>query len=293
MTNISPKDWNALSAYLDNALKPRERQKLETRLRMDPQLQEALTSLKDTCRVLRATPKIRPPRNFTLTPEMVGIRPRTPRTYPTFRLAFALASILFIFAFIGDLTSGGLPASLAPQPVMELAAPNEEAADSFAGAENAEPKLAIEMEMPAEAPPQMDLEDGSGERAGAAPAPAIMEEGEVPQLFAEEVEVVVEAEKVVVGDAAPEGPDAVVEESVIEDGAKEAGEADAQVENPPEVPTPTPEPIVPSIEPTPERVPLPSFEGNSFNFWRGFEILFGALALLSGIILLFQRRQMG
>ena len=45
-------------------------------------------------------PKRRAPRNFLLTPKMVGIKPPLPRAYPIFRFATVVATLLFAFSFL-------------------------------------------------------------------------------------------------------------------------------------------------------------------------------------------------
>lgn len=99
MTNSH--DLEALSAYLDQALEPRDRTRLEDRLKRDPQLQAELESLRRTRQLLRAAPQMRAPRSFALTPEMVGAPARS-RLYPVTRLAFALASVLFAVGLVGN-----------------------------------------------------------------------------------------------------------------------------------------------------------------------------------------------
>jgi hypothetical protein len=106
--NISLREWEALSAFLDNQLNEKDRRRLEARLKQDADLQEALSGLRQTRAVLRSQPKVRAPRNFTLTPAMVGQKSQArsvPRTYPMFRMASALATLLFVFFFVGDLFS--------------------------------------------------------------------------------------------------------------------------------------------------------------------------------------------
>lgn len=119
---ITPREQEMLSAYLDNALKPRERQTLETQLQTRPELRTALNALRQTQQILRQAPAVRAPRNFTLTPEMVGLRTRPPRVYPAFQWAFALAILVFIVVLGGDAFFGNLAASpenLAMAPAME------------------------------------------------------------------------------------------------------------------------------------------------------------------------------
>jgi hypothetical protein len=114
--NLSTRDFEALSAYLDDQLPERERTRLEARLRTETRLQQALNDLDQTRRVLRAAPRMRAPRNFTLTPEMVPAP--APRFLPLVRFAFALASLMFVlslagnfaFAPLGGATTAALPA---------------------------------------------------------------------------------------------------------------------------------------------------------------------------------------
>lgn len=115
MTNkISNREWEALSAYLDKQLSARERSRLEARLKENPELRQALEEMRRVRTILRSQPKMRAPRNFTLTPEMVGKRQQPvhrSRAYPVFRLASVLATILFVLVLVGDFISG--PGSLA------------------------------------------------------------------------------------------------------------------------------------------------------------------------------------
>lgn len=119
---ITAREQETLSAYLDNALNPRERQRLETQLQTRPDLRAALNDLRHTRQLLRQTPVLRAPRNFTLTPEMAGLRTQPPRLYPVFRLAFTLASILFVLVVGGEVFLRGPAASPASDVAMVPAA---------------------------------------------------------------------------------------------------------------------------------------------------------------------------
>ena len=68
------RDWEAMSAYLDNQLKPKDRVLLESRLEKSPELRSAFDELRRTRAVLRNQKSLRAPRNFALTAEMAGIR---------------------------------------------------------------------------------------------------------------------------------------------------------------------------------------------------------------------------
>jgi hypothetical protein len=102
-SNVSLRDWQALSSYLDRQLDDRQHARLEMRLRDDPLLRSALDELRRTQVILRGVPKPRRRRNFTLTAEMVVARKKPSLAFPAMSLASALAGILFLVVFVGDL----------------------------------------------------------------------------------------------------------------------------------------------------------------------------------------------
>jgi len=123
-SNISPQDWEALSAYIDNQLSVNERSQLELRLGTDVELRRTLQEMKRIKVTLGNAPRRRAPRNFTLSPGKAGIRLSSP-LYPTFRLASVLASIMFVLVFLGDMLTGittGVPilAQVARQSAPQL-----------------------------------------------------------------------------------------------------------------------------------------------------------------------------
>jgi anti-sigma factor RsiW len=75
-TELPERDRELLSAYIDNELSPNERAALEQRLAVEPLLRRELAELRAVRDLLRDQPWVTPPRSFTLTPEMVGVRPR-------------------------------------------------------------------------------------------------------------------------------------------------------------------------------------------------------------------------
>jgi hypothetical protein len=136
MTNISPEDWETLSAYVDNQLSEKELVQIEARLRAEPELHGALQEMRRAKAVLWYAPRRRAPRNFTLSPGKAGVRSTSP-LYPTFRLASVLASLMFVLVLVGDLLSGvttGVPI------LAQMASP-----------ESAEMQ-AVQLAMPAQAP---------------------------------------------------------------------------------------------------------------------------------------------
>jgi anti-sigma factor RsiW len=101
--NLSDRDLETLSAYLDGEISRKDRERLEARLLEDEELNNTLEQLQRTRTVMRGLPSMRAPRNYYLTPEMVGRKETVSRAFPVLRFASALASVLFILLFLGDL----------------------------------------------------------------------------------------------------------------------------------------------------------------------------------------------
>ena len=127
-TQITPRDWEFLSAYLDGELKDKEKKLLEDRVRLDENLRLSLESLQHTRAALRSQPIQRAPRNFTLTPEMAGMDKRRSQAGPVFpvmRLASVLATIFLVVISVGNLIANRMqPAqisqSFAQQPAFGM-----------------------------------------------------------------------------------------------------------------------------------------------------------------------------
>ncbi len=113
---VQSRDWEALSAYLDGQLSNRERSRLEARLENDRDLQLALEELRKTQGVLRNLPTLCVPRNFTLTPQMVGLKQESRPLFPVLRFASIIAMVLLAVVVIGDYM---FPATPAFAPVSE------------------------------------------------------------------------------------------------------------------------------------------------------------------------------
>jgi hypothetical protein len=100
---ISSKDWQLLSEYLDGQLSLRDRSQLEKRLNQQPNLREGLDELRQTRSILRSVRMQRVPRNFTLTPAMV--RQSQPSIWQqlvpvlNFSSAIAALALVVILAF--------------------------------------------------------------------------------------------------------------------------------------------------------------------------------------------------
>jgi hypothetical protein len=96
---MKQRDIELLSSYLDGQLSSSDSAHLETRLRTDPDLRSVLHDLRGARSLLRQLPMRKAPRNFTLTPKMVGKNPPLPRSYPVFKFTAAFATILLFFTY--------------------------------------------------------------------------------------------------------------------------------------------------------------------------------------------------
>jgi hypothetical protein len=168
------RDIEKLSAYLDGQLKPSETARLEARLQSDPELASVLKDLRQARGLLRQLPQRRAPRNFTLTPKMVGQKPPLPRTYPIFRFATVVATLFLFLTVATNFLAPRLVRTAAPYPY----------GIGGGGGGDAEPELQMEapaeaesMEKPAEEPAMEEsvepeaLAPPEGEPAAPAPTP--------------------------------------------------------------------------------------------------------------------------
>ena len=108
------RDVELLSTYLDGQLNPSDSARLESRLKTDLELATVMDDLRVARGLLRQLPSRRAPRNFTLTPKMVGVKPPLPRAYPIFRFASVFAALLFFLSYATNLVAPRLSAASAP-----------------------------------------------------------------------------------------------------------------------------------------------------------------------------------
>lgn len=100
---INFREIELLSSYLDGQLNATESTRLESRLTSDPELASVLNDLRTVRGILSKLPVRKAPRNFTLTRQMVGLKPPLPRAYPIFRFSTAFATILLMISFAANL----------------------------------------------------------------------------------------------------------------------------------------------------------------------------------------------
>jgi hypothetical protein len=178
---ITTRDMEAISAYLDNELKPREYDRLTARLQAEPRLRAVLDEMKQTRTMLRNIPQVRPPRNFTLSPEVVPRRSSLLQLFPSLQFASALAAILLVLFVAGDAfgvlaprpifttaQSVGAPEALQlddTEAMVEGALPGETAVEKSAGDSEVAGDAAVVGESVAVEEAQSEAEPGVEERA--------------------------------------------------------------------------------------------------------------------------------
>ncbi|MCA9893487.1 MAG: hypothetical protein KC615_10915, partial [Anaerolineae bacterium] len=152
---LTDRDAELLSAYIDDALDADTRTSLEARLEQDADLRQELRSLQQTVALVRSLPDVRAPRNFTLTPEMVGLNDPAPmsqekpilkvvpRRRSVWEIALASAAA-FVLVFAGALVVMRVMNDEAPPTdnAMQVAAAPSMTAKMFT--EQAESTVAID-----------------------------------------------------------------------------------------------------------------------------------------------------
>ena len=183
-------DLETLSAYLDHELSEAEEQAVRSQVSQDPGLQRQLDDLRQTRYVLRHTPKVKRPRSFVLTPEMVQRQRFAAGAWNVSRWVSAVASVLLIVMIGAQYLLGGgaltgaapqnglafsaneamdMPAEEPAEEPMMMAVPEEESADDAVAPfydetdeAEADPAAAAEMAPMSTQTPEGTLEPGGG-----------------------------------------------------------------------------------------------------------------------------------
>ncbi len=309
------KRQEALNAYLDDALAPKERRQFERLLAEDAGLQAELAQRRALKAHLRQLPRRRAPRNFTLDPAVYGRPQRQPlfQLYPTMRTAAALTAFFFILAIAADLFLPG-PGALslggaASQEVAVFEDAAEEAAPFAAEGETVEvtrvvTETVIETELVEEpAAAAMAVEEPAAEEALVEPAEDefMAEEpmaAEAPALEAADSATDVDAagalaEATAVLPTPSPAPTAIAatkstvpRPAAATDMAPRASEA---------VPTPLPQTVLESDETVMATAtavpPAPEPASQPANLLRLLQIGLGALLIVLGTAVFYVRRQ--
>jgi negative regulator of sigma E activity len=171
MTQTSFRDVEQLSALLDEKLDQADVARLQNRLKIEPELRAVYNDLRETRFLLRQLPQRRAPRNFTLKPSAARVRPPLPRSFPIFRLASALASILLFFSVATNSALPALSRMAAAQQIAYGMGGGDPSMDRAMGgggsAADAAPEAALEIAPAAPAPeePAAEAEEPSAKTA--------------------------------------------------------------------------------------------------------------------------------
>lgn len=162
------RDIELLSAYLDDALSPHARQALEMRLQREADLARQLDEMRRTQSLVRSLPKVKAPRNYTLTPQQAAAIRRAPGGTPVadlwLRTATAVVAVMFVVVLAGQNIAGNVALPAAQAPVFESAP--ELSSGPAAGDMEAEPTAlaeeAIGIMLATESPEQPAEEESIG-----------------------------------------------------------------------------------------------------------------------------------
>lgn len=130
---LSLRDHELLSAYLDGQLSDSDRNSVEQNLKIHGEWQLALDELDQTRRVLRRAPRYRAPRSFALTPEMAK---QARRSFLTNLIGLRVSAAMATLALIAALVMQGSPllANTAASPMLAAAPASEALTQDAAGA---------------------------------------------------------------------------------------------------------------------------------------------------------------
>jgi hypothetical protein len=137
-TQLNPKQWQLLSAYLDDQLNPNEKRLVEELLQLNAGAREALDGLQRTRIILRALPKRKSPRNFTVSPQSAK-KPVIPTFNTLLRFSSAMAALLLVAVLALDFI--GLSAPSAAAREAEDAVSETMAMKATVGEEGEEPQI--------------------------------------------------------------------------------------------------------------------------------------------------------
>jgi hypothetical protein len=198
LRGISRRDLERLSSYIDGELPERELARLEARFKIEPELNRAMHGLRQAVELVRGLPEQEPPRQFTLTPEM--IEPRASR-FSVLPFSTALAAIIFVAVVGVDVLSASVgERMLAPvsefefQRQVEMLATQELEPGTFADTEGEALGPASEDAMLEQVPAEASVaEEAASDEVPAAELQAAEPEAELPASAPEEPEPLAEA----------------------------------------------------------------------------------------------------
>ena len=104
-SGLTNKQWQLLSAYLDNQLSGVEKQQVDELLKINPESRHALEQLRRTRVMLSCLPPRRVPRNFLVTQDMVP-KPILPSLFGILRYSSAVSVLLLVIVLALDFLPG-------------------------------------------------------------------------------------------------------------------------------------------------------------------------------------------
>lgn len=116
------RELEQLSAFLDGELNEVEQKQIESRLASEAELHEMYEGLRKTKLLFSRLRRVRAPRSFALTPEMVKVRKPKRPFFTSIRWATSVAAILLVVVFGAEYLLGNILAASAPmaaEPVFE------------------------------------------------------------------------------------------------------------------------------------------------------------------------------
>jgi len=114
-TQLSPQDWQQLSAYLDGQLSTTEKERLEARLHSQTSLRSGLEEINQTRTILRSVPRRKVPHNFILTRAMVTEQARRRSAwFPVLGFTSLVSLVLLVVVSLLFQVQGGLAPAAAP-----------------------------------------------------------------------------------------------------------------------------------------------------------------------------------
>lgn len=140
-------DIEQLSQYIDGQLNSSDCKQLESRIASDPELASDLNEIRGARGILRKLPARKAPRNFTLTRQMVGLKPPLPQSYSFFRFSSAFATLLLVLTFA---------ANALPKISFGAAAPLAQEAYGIGGSGGGDGEIATEAPAATE-PPALEM----------------------------------------------------------------------------------------------------------------------------------------
>lgn len=292
---ISRRDWELLSAYVDDQLSERERARIETRLAGDANLRTAVDDLRVTRAAVKSLPTLRAPRNFTLTPEMAGQNLRSsPRLFASFRLASVLSTVLLVIVMLGDLIGFGRVGMLPAQEVAAPAAPMEmEAVEVETTAKNGAEADVAKVESDDEARPQAEAMAEAAPETESADVEGSEAEEELPQA---EAQAAAAPEDTVDAGSSVAEAEIATERGMEEDDA--AGEGETYFAEPTMQPAPTQSAQTPVPEgglsedlAVDSDIPQVVTAPKSLTVVMVIELLLGGIAIVTGVAAIYFRRR--